>query len=294
MTNMRVKWAFLVVVLLTAAYYLLPTLRYYSIPKEDRDPNDPRVSSIHKNAMKLGLDLQGGSYLVYEVDVEKIPEAERTGDEIDQVIEVIRNRVDQYGVLEPVIQKQGGNRIVVQLPGLQDPARAKELVGKTARLDFLLVQNAQELFQAMTKVDQVIARRGSEFLKGGLDTTTVTPTTPISADPLTEVLDGVLDGTSPGDTAAADTSVSDTTASAVDSLLDGANPFSGLFQQVDPNAGIVYCPFENYGLARRMLDEVAGDPADGTPAVLAGGRFSSGANGSSAARPRIPGAFSTR
>ena len=91
MTNMRMKWAFLTVVLLTSAWYLLPTVRFYSIPKEERDLNDPSLAGIRQDAMKLGLDLQGGSYLVYEVDVDKIPEDCRTGDEIEQVIEVYGN-----------------------------------------------------------------------------------------------------------------------------------------------------------------------------------------------------------
>ncbi len=58
---------------------------------------------------------------------------------INQAIEVIRNRVDEFGVAEPVIAAQGSNRILVQLPGITDPARAKELINKTARLDFRLV-----------------------------------------------------------------------------------------------------------------------------------------------------------
>jgi len=58
---------------------------------------------------------------------------------IDQAIEVIRNRVDEFGVAEPVIAAQGTDRILVQLPGITDPARAKELINKTARLDFRLV-----------------------------------------------------------------------------------------------------------------------------------------------------------
>ncbi len=55
---------------------------------------------------------------------------------IRQGLETIRNRVDQFGVAEPTIQKQGENRILVQLPGIQDPERAKALIGKTALLEF--------------------------------------------------------------------------------------------------------------------------------------------------------------
>jgi preprotein translocase subunit SecD len=55
---------------------------------------------------------------------------------VRQALETIRNRVDQFGVAEPAIQQQGENRIIVQLPGVQDPERAKSLIGKTALLEF--------------------------------------------------------------------------------------------------------------------------------------------------------------
>jgi preprotein translocase subunit SecD len=58
---------------------------------------------------------------------------------VRQGLETIRNRVDQFGVAEPSIQQQGENRILVQLPGVQDPARAKALIGKTALLEFKMV-----------------------------------------------------------------------------------------------------------------------------------------------------------
>ena len=67
--------------------------------------------------------------------------AERRDSFVDQGLKVIRNRVDQFGVAEPTIQKQGDNRILVQLPGVQDPARAKALIGKTAVLEFKLVDD---------------------------------------------------------------------------------------------------------------------------------------------------------
>ena len=66
---------------------------------------------------------------------------ERRNSFVDQGLKVIRNRVDQFGVAEPTIQKQGDNRILVQLPGVQDPARAKALIGKTAVLEFKLVDD---------------------------------------------------------------------------------------------------------------------------------------------------------
>jgi preprotein translocase subunit SecD len=60
---------------------------------------------------------------------------------VDQSLETIRNRIDQFGVSEPVIQRQGVNHILVQLPGIQDPQRAKDIIGKTALLEFKLVDD---------------------------------------------------------------------------------------------------------------------------------------------------------
>ena len=56
---------------------------------------------------------------------------------VDQSLETIRNRIDQFGVSEPIIQRQGLNNILVQLPGIQDPQRAKDIIGKTALLEFV-------------------------------------------------------------------------------------------------------------------------------------------------------------
>jgi preprotein translocase subunit SecD len=74
---------------------------------------------------------------------------ERRNSFIDQGLKVIRNRVDQFGVAEPTIQKQGDNRILVQLPGVQDPARAKALIGKTAVLEFKLLDDQVDAARAV-------------------------------------------------------------------------------------------------------------------------------------------------
>jgi preprotein translocase subunit SecD len=60
---------------------------------------------------------------------------------VDQSLETIRNRIDQFGVSEPIIQRQGVSNILIQLPGIQDPERAKEIIGKTALLEFKLVDD---------------------------------------------------------------------------------------------------------------------------------------------------------
>ena len=60
---------------------------------------------------------------------------------LNQSLEVMRNRIDQFGVTEPVMVRQGADQIVVQLPGIQDPQRALDLIGKTAQLEFKLVDD---------------------------------------------------------------------------------------------------------------------------------------------------------
>lgn len=67
----------------------------------------------------------------------------------DQALETIRNRIDQFGVSEPDIRVQGDNRILVQLPGVKDTHRAKELIGKTALLEFKLVDESHDLDSAL-------------------------------------------------------------------------------------------------------------------------------------------------
>jgi preprotein translocase subunit SecD len=68
---------------------------------------------------------------------------------VDQSLETIRNRIDQFGVSEPIIQRQGQQDILIQLPGIQDPERAKEIIGKTALLEFKLVDDTVNLEEAL-------------------------------------------------------------------------------------------------------------------------------------------------
>jgi len=88
--------------------------------------------------VNLGLDLQGGSRLVLEG--QDTPTVKATPDAVDAAMRVIENRIDQLGVVEPTVQRQGSRRIIVELPGIQDPERAIALIGKTALLEFVDTQ----------------------------------------------------------------------------------------------------------------------------------------------------------
>lgn len=151
----------------TAVLMIWPTIRWYSIPSLERDKAEasaqPETSNpyfrslldqmqadggeaeiqryrdmydLSLGTIKLGLDLQGGMYLAYTVE----PTPGLDPDEaLDQALEVIRNRIDEFGVSEPSITRQGDDRIVVQLPGVRDPARARAIVERQALLEFKVV-----------------------------------------------------------------------------------------------------------------------------------------------------------
>src|SRR4029077_11224225 len=129
MNTMQWKIALVAVAVLVSAYVLWPTVSFYQLPQAERlsPSKDTPTARLRDKAIPLGLDLQGGMHLVLEVDASKLPPEEAKG-AVDRAMEVIRNRIDQFGVAEPIIQKEGTDRIVVQLPGLSDRQRAIDLI----------------------------------------------------------------------------------------------------------------------------------------------------------------------
>jgi SecD/SecF fusion protein len=135
--NRLIKLSAIILVIGLALWHLYPSIKYYRLTPEKREfKKELRDKAIH-----LGLDLQGGMYLLFEVDTKGMG-LKDTNLATEQALTIIRNRVDQFGVAEPKIQRQGKNRIIVQLPGVKDPKRAKELIGKTALLEFKLVKDS--------------------------------------------------------------------------------------------------------------------------------------------------------
>lgn len=105
-----------------------------------------------------GLDLQGGMRLALEIDDPQGTMAEEARrDATDQALQIIRTRVDELGVAEPVVQKVGDDRIVVELPGLRDEARAKELIAKTAFLKFQIVRPLEQQDALFNRLDRAVA-----------------------------------------------------------------------------------------------------------------------------------------
>ena len=120
-----------------------------------------------ESALKLGLDLQGGMHLAVEIDdPDGTLDAAAKADAIDRTLTTIRNRIDEFGVREPTIQRVGDERIVVELAGIDDPERAKSIVERTAFLEFKIVRGGEEFRRALPRIDRIIVREiGPENLE---------------------------------------------------------------------------------------------------------------------------------
>jgi len=89
-----------------------------------------------RQGLTLGLDLKGGAYLVYEADLSKKDPSQTVDQVMTSVVNKIERRANAFGVKEPIIQRQGENRILVQLPGEKNVDEAKKLIGQVALLEF--------------------------------------------------------------------------------------------------------------------------------------------------------------
>jgi preprotein translocase subunit SecD len=212
-----------------------------------------------KLSLKQGLDLQGGIYLALELDQSK-GKVDNPADAIDRALKVIRTRIDEFGVAEPLVQKVGATRIVVQLPGLSDPARAKEIIERAAFLQFEMTDDNQLFVHALPAMDRALAAAGvteqgiGRQLAAG-STGAAVPAESAGAASGTSSIQQILGGGAARDTgraargraqaAAADTAASDTTL--------GHGPLSPLlFQGTMP--GEFFVPQEKVAIVSAMLE----------------------------------------
>ncbi len=165
MTKLQMKWLGVLGLVILSVFMLYPSINWYSLDSAERT----KLESYRmrpKWLLNLGLDLKGGTHLLMELDVAKLDPKADLNDAIARAIEIIRNRVDQFGVAEPLIVRQGQRWIVVQLPGITNSAQAKELVGKTALLEFRMVDSGETAQAALSK----IAALGDPFTGGQVST----------------------------------------------------------------------------------------------------------------------------
>jgi SecD/SecF fusion protein len=158
----KIVWRLTLVALsiLVILVMLLPSIWYYHTPLEKRQDWIDNHPKLFKNIVNLGLDLQGGMRLVLEIDKSKADKELK--DPLNVAYTIIENRVNGLGIAEPTIQKQGSDRIIVELPGLKDEAKAKEVIGQTAQLKFMLVLPPDKLERAINVIDNVLSGKAAK------------------------------------------------------------------------------------------------------------------------------------
>jgi len=163
MNKLQWKLGLILGLLILAVWLLYPTVEWYTKTPDERE----KLESVRlrpKRILNLGLDLRGGTHMLLELDVAKLEKKEALADAMARAIEIIRNRVDQYGVGEVPIARQGDRWISVDLPGISNTEEAENLIGKTALLEFRLTNDGPE---AMKVLEKVAALGESPLAKNG-------------------------------------------------------------------------------------------------------------------------------
>ena len=156
MNKLAIKWTIILAALFGAVALLWPSYEWYSKTPQEREKLEAS-GDRPKRILNLGLDLRGGSSLLLELDVSKLSGKESLNEAMQRAIEIVRNRIDQYGVGEIPITRQGEKWISVQLPGIANPEQAEALIGKTAMLEFRIVKDdaaAQEAINKLNELDE--------------------------------------------------------------------------------------------------------------------------------------------
>ena len=145
------------ILLVLSIWALIPT----NTTQRVRDVATGRMkdTTIRRVPINLGLDLQGGIHLALEVDQSKGPVPD-PADAIRRAERVVRTRIDEFHVTEPVVQVVGNNRLIVELPGEKDPARAKSIIQRTAFLEFRITDMKNLFRDALPEIDKTLRQAG--------------------------------------------------------------------------------------------------------------------------------------
>jgi preprotein translocase subunit SecD len=155
-TSLRNRLSLIGIMVAISAYNLLPQTKVIRVRTESGAVVDDTVKRIPP---KKGLDLQGGMHLGLELDQSTRVSTDPARD-LDLALTVLRKRIDEFGVEEPVIQKVGNDRIVVELAGIDNPARAKAIVQKAAFLEFKITDETNALEKALPAMDRALHALG--------------------------------------------------------------------------------------------------------------------------------------
>ena len=157
MRTIRTRLLTIGALLVLAVWQLIPS----NVTQRVRDPVTGRMkdTTIRRVPINLGLDLQGGIHLALEVDQSKGPVPD-CADAIQRAEKVVRTRIDEFGTSEPVVQIQGRCRLIVELAGEKDPARAKGIIQRTAFLEFRITDMKNLFRDALPEIDKALRRAG--------------------------------------------------------------------------------------------------------------------------------------
>jgi preprotein translocase subunit SecD len=191
--------------------------------------------TVRRVPLKRGLDLQGGMHLTLEVDESKQAVANKS-EALDRALKVVRQRIDEFGVSEPVVQKAGNERIIVELPGIDDAERAQDVVQKSAFLEFQITDKTQAFEKVMPRFDEIAKSAGlsaASEAKAAGDTTKKTGATSL----LTQQSDSSKDSTGKAVATTGADSATTTPAAAVGGLFStNVQPGQILGQYIVPEA----------------------------------------------------------
>ncbi|MES3034127.1 MAG: protein translocase subunit SecD [Gemmatimonadota bacterium] len=132
----------------------------------ERQPDGSFVESTKRLwPLKYGLDLQGGMHLALEIDESKGAVADKK-DALNLALKTVRNRIDQFGVSEPTVQLAGDDRIIVELPGIDDQQRAQDVVQKSAFLQFQITDETNALEKSLPRMDAAVRSQRLDVAAG--------------------------------------------------------------------------------------------------------------------------------
>lgn len=196
--NSVINYLIIFAAIALAVYFMIPTFVFYSKSPEQRAIYLRDNPQVMKKILNLGLDLQGGMRLVLEIDRSKLEKGDDK-DVLDRAFTIIENRINALGVAEPSIQKQGNDRLIIELPGLKDEGAAKGVIGRTAQLEFNLLREPAQLERAISVVDNVVAGKLEKITDS-----TATDSAKIKAEENQQLAEKLFTGTE-GDSAKAET-----------------------------------------------------------------------------------------
>jgi len=156
--NIGLRVGVVIALIIIGLYTFYPTIKLYTSKQLPKDEEN----ALLKRAIHLGLDLKGGMHLVLEVDTTNVKG--NPSDLRDRAMEIIKNRIDEFGVYEPMIEKQSSSRILVQLPGV-DRERALNLIGRIAHLEFKLAADEQRTSTIIKDIDKLFEGKDTMAFK---------------------------------------------------------------------------------------------------------------------------------